>query len=345
MTAALELARRDLPFRIIEARPERKPLSKALGVNPRTLDLLEPSDLTELLLRDGRPIAHVEAFFEETPLFQAHFDILRHRFPYIIALPQHNVEAHLEKRLGEFGITVERGTKLVELTMADRVACCRLDASGSRETVYAERVLGADGARSLVRESAGIDFPGPAMHPNWSLADVVLDPVGPRDTVRVRWDKRGVLVRLPFGSDQTRLFANHPDLFDHLPDGLRIAEVGWQSEFHIRHCVADTFRKGPVFLAGDAAHIHSPLGARGMNLGIEDACAFARDLAENNLETYGARRRAHDQRVVRRVHRFTNMAASTSPAAGFFRRNVLPKLLRIEGARRFALKTMSGLSP
>lgn len=345
LTAGIELARRGILFRIIEKRTERPPLSKALGVNPRTLELLEASGVTPRLLAAGHRMEALHAFASDRQLFQIELNELAHRYPFMLILPQVETEKILENRLQEFGVAVETGTRLESLTIQGDDAVCELTHDSHHEQVRAHHVLGTDGAHSTVRTQCGIGFTGTAMDPEWSLADIHLGEPWPQMVGNVRWSRDRLLVILPIDKEIVRLFSDRKDFLNHLPTGIAIDEIQWQSSFRIEHRIADTLKKGPVCLAGDAAHIHSPLGARGMNLGIEDACAFANSYISNTLDQYAESRRAKDAKVVARVERFTRMAANHSPAFRALRKTLGPVFISLSPIRHFIMKTVTGLSP
>ena len=139
------------------------------------------------------------------------------------------------------------------------------------------------------------------------------------------------------------MLGNVPDLLSHLEAASPAGAPIWESSFRVAHRVARRFQDGQAFLAGDAAHVHSPVGARGMNLGIEDVWVLSRLVASGAIGRYDAMRRDVDSRVVARVERLSRAARGESPSSRFARRFVLPRALRFAGLRRRMLALATGL--
>ena len=147
---------------------------------------------------------------------------------------------------------------------------------GREEEFEASYLIGSDGAHSTVRKQLGVDFPGHRMRGDWSLADVAMDSPLQSGAANVVFGDDGMLFAIEFRPGVYRIASDRPNVIGRLPEGSVIHEVLWESDFAVSHRLAERYTVGRVFLAGDAAHLHSPLGARGMNLGIEDAAAFVR---------------------------------------------------------------------
>jgi hypothetical protein len=188
----------------------------------------------------------------------------------------------------------------------------------------------------------GLDFSGRSYEDSWSLADLRMDcPFGYGEAHLIMRKDGKVLFLMSMPDNRTRAISNFGNVLDLLPDGSVVHEILWQTTFRIGLRQVRSYRKGNVFLAGDAAHIHSPAGGRGMNLGIEDATIFARRLVNNELETYSAERHAVGRQVVRESDMQFRMAAIGNPvfraARNFMIRNVLgSELVQREFRRRMA---------
>ncbi|MGI9382647.1 MAG: FAD-dependent oxidoreductase, partial [Methyloligellaceae bacterium] len=168
-------------------------------------------------------------------------------------------------------------------------------------------------------------------------------PVGPNEANVFRLDDR-IFGAIPMGGDRYRLIANQPDVFELLPADFEVGEVFWQSSFNISHRQVETYQKGNVFLAGDAAHVHSPAGGRGMNLGIEDAATLAWLIDEGRTGEYTKRRWPVGRGVLRQTHAQTRLLTSKSPFVRFFRSSILPLLLSSRWVRARQLPEMAGLA-
>jgi 2-polyprenyl-6-methoxyphenol hydroxylase-like FAD-dependent oxidoreductase len=307
LTAALELARRGIDVRIIERSAEPASQSRAIGINPRTLDILEASGATEQILAEGLRINRARLVSRGRTLGVIDFNRLKHRFPFMTALPQRRTQAILEECLAVHGVRVERGAKFERFVRRGGRLACQVSGGGA-SAIDVDRLLGCDGAHSDVRAAAGIAFDGRAYDHNWTLADVEVDWPFPPDEAVFMFGERGTLFAIPLVRGVYRLVRNGPEPQALVPAGARVARVIWASSFRISHRLAARFAANGVFLAGDAAHVHSPAGARGMNGGIEDAATFAWLAAGDQLHRYETLRRPAARRVLRQVDRQTRQA-------------------------------------
>ncbi len=268
LAAALFLTRRGVPVRIIDAADQPAATSRALGVNPRTLKLLEDTGVTARILSEAQEMRTLLLHHNGKPLttFKPDWKALGADHPMVI-LPQARTEALLTGALAALGVAPERGKALTAVSQTPDLVTATL-ADG--ETVQTPLLFAADGAHSVVRHALKLDFPGDGWEEPWQLIDVDLDGLRPdQGWIDLRDD--GALIILPFSGKTFRLIGFGRPLLDSLPPEWTIGTIHWQSDFHISHRMAERMVVGRICLAGDAAHIHSPLGARGMNLGIEDA--------------------------------------------------------------------------
>jgi 2-polyprenyl-6-methoxyphenol hydroxylase-like FAD-dependent oxidoreductase len=244
------------------------------------------------------------------PPVTINFDRLTGRFPFMLALSQAASERLLEEALAERGVTVERGARLVEChNEAERIVATLATAHGE-EVCRPAWILAADGAHSMVRERLGIEFAGSNFGNKWDLADVALEMPLPEDRAHAFFLPGGefqFMIRVIDPQLESnvhgplwRIIGNRADLLNRLVTGRVIGAPVWKSRFEISHRIVRTMSTGGVYFAGDAAHLHSPIGARGMNLGIEDAWVFAQLVRRGQLARYGNLRYAVDRRVVER---------------------------------------------
>jgi len=321
LAAALFLAERGIPVRILEKKLEPSPYSKAFGVNPRTLELLEDAGVTEQLLAQGWRMSALNLWQNNRRLLRLDFSRVNHRFPFMLIHSQAKSEALLAEAVAKRGVHVERGVKLEQVEVHQGQATAILQNGGERsETFTSSYVLGADGAHSTVREQLGIGFPGSAFEEAWRLYDVALDvPLAHNEAHAFLYDD-GAMFMVRLEDDIWRVLGNIPNLFNHLPQGTRVGNIAWESDFDISHRMAEHFQNGCACLAGDAAHIHSGLGARGMNLGIEDAYVFAALVAQGRLENYERLRRPVVKSVMHTVERMTEIPRGRSLLAKVVRK-------------------------
>jgi 2-polyprenyl-6-methoxyphenol hydroxylase-like FAD-dependent oxidoreductase len=346
LAAALFLARRGVVVRVVDPLDRPITTSKALGVNPRTLDLLQDTGVADAILAEGQPMRGLRLNRHGRPLASVTLDwpALGATHPMTI-LPQARTEALLAAALADLGVGVERGLAVTGLDQGpDAVAVGLSD--GSVATVPV--LFAADGAHSPVRRALGLDFPGDAWEEPWRLMDVDLDGP-PHDQGWIDLRARGPFVCLPFSGATFRLIGPGPPLLEDLPDGWRAGTIRWSSDFRISHRMVERMNVGRVCLAGDAAHIHSPIGARGMNLGIEDAYVFAACAADalagdvGRLADYGRLRHPIDAAVVRNVGALTGAVRDVSLAADLMRCLALPVVTRLPFLVNGVLKVGMGL--
>jgi 2-polyprenyl-6-methoxyphenol hydroxylase-like FAD-dependent oxidoreductase len=353
--AALFLARRGPAPRLVEMRGEPSRQSKALAVNPRTLEILEPTGVTSRMLELGSPIHWLHIHRRERIVAALSLAGIHPTYPFMLALSQATSERLLAEALQKAGGVVERGVKLVECRNVDGGVEAVLEpaAGGPAEVVRCPWMLAADGAHSTARETLGIEFGGSSFGQPWYLADVPLRTSLLADHAHVFLLEGGVfifMIRVVDGgaSEQTsapvwRVMGNRPDPISRLVQAEQAGPPIWTSGFHISHRIAATLAAGGVYLAGDAAHLHSPVGARGMNLGLEDAWVFAELVRVGRLGDYNGLRRPVDQRVVSQVEFLSRIVSAVSPLDRVVRSFVLPTAIRNPMLRSAMMTTITGL--
>ena len=349
LAAALFLAERGVTCRIVDPAPEPSKTSKALAVNPRTLELLEPTGVTARMLAEGRPLRRAFATEAWKPLAEVDITDVHPRFP-MLGLSQARSEALLAEALAERGITPRRGGGLGGLTQADdRVEVELRSGDTLVERTTAPLVLGADGAHSVTRHALGLELEGSTLPEPWPLYDLELETDMAPDAAHIAFYPDGLVFMLALEDGQWRAMGNTPDVLDRLPPGSVPGRIVWESRFRISHRMTPSMREGRVCLAGDAAHLHSPIGARGMNLGIEDAYVFAACAADalkgdvGRLADYGRLRHRVDHQVVRRVELITRLVRARSPALQMLRHFGLPLAVKATALTKRFKQTATGL--
>jgi len=344
LTAAVELARRGFKPRIIDKGEGPVIESRALGVNARTLEILEPSGAAKLMIERGLKIERLNFWDLPKLIFSIPMEKLQNRYNFMLALPQDDTERVLMEVLGGLGTKIEWKTELVELQPTSKGARAKIEKKSKTSTSEAHIVIGADGAHSTVRHALGIGFRGSSYDHDFGLADAILSGPTSEHEVNVFRVSTGIFGMIPAGQGRFRMVADQPDVLGAMPDRFHIEEIVWQSRFRISHRQVDTYQKGGVFLAGDAAHIHSPIGGRGMNLGIEDAATLAWLIDVERTDEYTERRLRIGAQVLRQTDLQTKFMTSRNPFVTFFRRQVVPILMKSDFVLKRQLPEMAGLA-
>jgi len=361
LTLAASLVKQDVATTVVDRQAAGANTSRAAAVNARTLEVLDDLDVARRLVKEGIHAPRFTIRDGRRTLIPVDFSVLPTDYPYSLMVPQATTERLLLERLAELGGTVLRPKTLASLIQdADGVTATFDDG----ELIRARYVVGADGMHSIVREQAGIGFEGGAYQESFTLADVRLRGEAPPDEVILFWAKAGLTVVAPLPGDIYRIVAPVADapeepsaafvqqLLDERGLGagrMVVTDVVWGSRFRIHHRVADTYRAGRLLLAGDAAHVHSPAGGQGMNLGIQDGVALAGALAavlagasDSVLDEYNATRRPIAHQVVEMTDRLTRLA--TLPRAARPIRNAAIGLIgRVPSVQRALAMRLSGL--
>ncbi|HEX2020221.1 MAG TPA: NAD(P)/FAD-dependent oxidoreductase [Aurantimonas sp.] len=314
LAAAVELTRRGLAVRIVDAGEGPTPTeqSRALGILPTTLAVLAESGVSARLLAEGARIGGADVARDGRRLFSIEFAAARTPTPFVLSLPQGRTERIMIDWLEARSVRVEWTLALEDIVDTHRPRA--LLSNG--ESVATRAVIGCDGIHSRVRETVGIPWRGEGYPGRFSLADVRFS--APIDTTRATVNIRsgiGAAALLPFGPHAGRFIGigGEPEA---LYDGVEgIEAVTWASSFSVSFRRAERMAKGRVFLAGDAAHVHSPVGGRGMNLGIWDAATLAFLLSEGRETEYETQRLPVVDQVLKATRQMTDTVSNRSGTA------------------------------
>ncbi|WP_431933702.1 FAD-dependent monooxygenase [Micromonospora sp. RP3T] len=359
LAVAVTLAGRGVTTTVVDRLAAPPVTSRAAVVHAGTLEVLDRIGVADPLAARGLRSARFSVRDRDRLLLTVPFDRLPSRYPYALLISQAETEAVLADRLTALGGRVLRPYELTGLDLDGDGATARFADGGA---VRARWVVGADGMHSRVRELAGIGFGGPAdPGESFLLGDVRVDSALPRDQVSLFLSRGGPLVWAPLPDGTVRLVATvdaapREPRAHHLqalldergpvrrPD--RVTEVVWASRFRIHHRIASRYRSGPVLLAGDAAHVHSPAGGQGMNLGLRDAVALGEALAvgPEALDRYAADRRPRAEEVLGFAAGLTRLAAAP-PALRPLRDLLLRTASALPPARRRLAVRLAGFEP
>ncbi|NEU13497.1 monooxygenase [Methylobacterium sp. BTF04] len=372
LTMAAELARYGVGIRIIDRAAQRTDKSKALVLWSRTLELLDRSGCSGAFVAAGHRVEAANLIAGDRRVGHVSLAAIDSPYPYALMLPQSETERLLEAHLASLGIRVEREVELAGFTdNGEGVTANLTRADESAETLTVDWLIGCDGAHSTVRHTLGLPFGGETLRSDWILADVhVTGMKTPFDELVIYFHEDGVLVLFPITPGRYRIIADvgrseglapaDPTLdavqriVDRRgPDGLHLSDPIWLSAFRINERKVETYRAGRVFVAGDAAHVHSPAGGQGMNTGMQDAFNLAWKLAlicrgtvagDRLLDSYGVERSTVGAQVLTAASRMTALAVIKNPAAQAVRNWIGGLLFGLSPVRRTMANTLSEIS-
>lgn len=374
LAAAMSLARARIPVRLIDRSPEPARHSRAIGVQARTLELFEQHRCVEPFLELGHR-AHVANLYSNGQRrARLDFDPLLTRYPYLIFIDQTVTERILTQHLATLGVEIERGVELVDFTQGSAGVSADLrHADGRQEALRCAYVVAADGAHSTVRHRLDMQFEGETMAQSFLLADLALTTPWPEDEFHIFASGEGLAALFPLGRGRFRLIADHKAMLPAAPEGtlpvptldecraivrqrvhhpVSIADMTWASYFNINSRMVRQLRAQRIFFAGDAAHVHSPAGAQGMNTGIQEALNLGWKLArvhaggapERLLDTYHAERYPIERLVLQQTSFMTQLVEADHGPLKLLRERVMPALVSLGPLRDAARQAVSELS-
>jgi 2-polyprenyl-6-methoxyphenol hydroxylase-like FAD-dependent oxidoreductase len=371
LTMAAELVRYGVSVRIVDKAAHRTDKSKAVVLWSRTLELLDRAGCTDGLVAAGNKVDAANIVVGKTVIGHINISGVDSPYPFALMLPQSDTERQLGEHLGRLGVTVQRQTELARFSQGDSgVTAVLSHVEGTEEVVEADWLIGCDGAHSAVRHGLGLSFLGDTLQTDWVLADLHLGgyPL-PATEMVTYWHEDGVLLIIPMSATRFRIIADiglsgegapvNPTL-DQIqsildargPGGMRAGDPIWLSAFRINERKVADYRSGRVFVAGDAAHVHSPAGGQGMNTGMQDAFNLAWKLAlvcrgsaaETLLDSYSAERSAIGEDVLKAAGRLTMIATMRNHTAQAVRNLFGRLLLGLAPVRKAMVDSMAEVS-
>ena len=361
LTAACELARYGVKFRIIDKLEKASDKSKALIVHARILEMLRIMGCVDKFIQHGVELHGINIHDNGKRIVQIGLSHVDSDYLYSLSIPQYDTELLLyEQMKSSCGADIERQTELVSLEQdADCVTATLRKADGSEEKVRAKYLIASDGAHSTSRKSLNLPYKGGEYSEGFMLADVNVDWKG-HDTVgylQAFSSANGTAAFFPMPSGQWRAVAVIPgaeadkldgttptmqEVQDRIgticPWGVEFSNSKWLANFKVRYRQVEQYRSGRVFLAGDAAHIHSPIGGQGMNTGMQDAFNLAWKVAlackgmasEDLLNSYHEERHAVATQLLKMVDLMTRVNLLRAPVARHMRNNLAPLIISQE---------------
>jgi 2-polyprenyl-6-methoxyphenol hydroxylase-like FAD-dependent oxidoreductase len=377
LALALELQRFGIRFRIVEKNAERSTTSKALGLQPRLSEVFAILGIAgKFFARGFDGVRAVNLHTSAQKLLSIGMQFAHNQAgrdacqPRLIIIPQSVTEEILETSLAERSRVVERRRELIGFSQtADCVNSMVRHEDCAEEPIRSQFLVSCEGAHSVIRKQAGLTFDGATLPLRFLLADVTIDWDLPDNEVQAWFHRDGSFAALPFGAQKWRLIAECADdpndaarevTLELLQDlvvertgkkNVRIRDPLWLSDFRINARMVDRFRDRRVFVAGDAAHIHSPAGGQGIATGIQDAtnlawklAAFLREGAPDSLlDTYDEERRPIAREVLQRTSAVSSVIFAMNPVARFVREQLLFPILRTPFVQRRLFAKLSQL--
>ncbi len=376
LTLACQLRRLGVAVRIVDQNAAPSTTSKAIGLQYRVSEVLSWMGVADRFFAEGETSAAVHVYTTGgRRLLTLRLDGMEHKagrqafVPRAIILPQPQTEAILEGFLRDLGGHVERRKTFVAFEQdPERVISRVAAADGTEQTIASRYLVSCEGAHSQGRKQAGIGFAGKAYPHDFVMADVDLDWERSRDDAHAWFHSDGMLAAMALPAGKWRLFIDVGATGEALPevtldlvqrllarrtgdDAVRASNPTWLSRFKISSRVVDRFRQGRVFLAGDAAHLHSPSGGQGITTGMQDAYNLAWKLAmvlrsgapSALLDTYEDERLPIARQVIRTTDRVTVVEFSGGALGRVFRDRVALPLLATPTVQRWLVTKLSQL--
>jgi 2-polyprenyl-6-methoxyphenol hydroxylase-like FAD-dependent oxidoreductase len=375
LALACQLIRHNIDFVIVDKKETTTPHSKAIGVHARTLEIYEQINLAEALIALGAKAEKARLVVGGKVRGEVDFSEFgkgMSAYPYVLLVEQGKHEKLLYDFIKEHSREVRWQTELETFAQTESGVTANIkNAAGETETIEAKFLVGCDGAKSPVRHILGLTFEGSTFERVFYVADVQIDWDYVNDALMVFLMKNNLLAFFPMvGEKQWRIVGTFPEeftkdegevLYDEIEEQIKkdseveidITKVNWFSTYkvHTRH--VNKFSKGRCFLAGDAAHIHTPAGAQGMNTGIQDGYNLAWKLAFvlkgeaslEILETYNQERLENAVNLLKTTDRFFNLVASPEPILSYLRIHVFPYVagtaFSIDAVKKFVFPRIS----
>lgn len=362
---ANECARRKLRWRIIETHSGQSEHSKALAIFPRTLEIFDMAGLVPAFLEAANRVNSVAVMSHDHALARIRFEPEQTPYPFVAMVPQNVTESLLAEALKQRGGTIEYNTSFVSLEQSPDGVSVTVERSGGAEIIQTAFVVGCDGAHSGVRKSLGIALEGGDYDMPFMLADIETNDGLPANEMQLCPSTQGPVAIFPMSATRRRIVATIESadgdapslemaqrvLAERAPKEIEARGLNWSSYFRIHHRHAARLRSDRVFLAGDAAHIHSPFGGQGMNTGLHDAWNLVWKLemslrgegSEKLLDSYSEERLPVIVDVIETTDRLTKVMGTPNKLAQFLRDSLIPAVSHFSAFQHAFVNRLSGL--
>jgi 2-polyprenyl-6-methoxyphenol hydroxylase-like FAD-dependent oxidoreductase len=366
MTAAIELKRMGMDVRIIDKSNHLAQHSQALVVQARTLEQFQRYGLADAAIAHGRKLREAKFYSEGKLIVDFKLNGVPSPYPFALFIPQSETEALLNSHMESLGMKTEREVELISLTQQPDLRATLRRADGQTEEVSPRWVIGCDGAHSVVREKTGTVFEGASVGISFFLADAEITGADvPQDELSLHLSHGNVVFMARLTDRIARLIVALQDppkidgdreltvedlqgMVDRVGVRIHIHSAEWMTPFHVTDRQAKHYRIGNVFLAGDASHIHSPVGGQGMNTGIQDVAnlawklaAVARGADDSLLNSYEEERGEVGKALLRFTQRGLKLATVSNPLLESLRDNFAPIITKLPSIQQNAVEFVS----
>ena len=355
---ACQLSRFGINFRIIDKERERTQESRAIGIQAKSMEIFQNLNIVDQFIKKAKTPKEASIYFNNKVVFRLCFqkmDIKGTPYSKVFLLPQSETEKIFSTYLEKLNIPIERETELESFiqTREGIEAQIKNYSKNTIEKIKSRFIVGCDGAKSKVREIMNVPFEGGSYQQEFILADVAVHWKYPKDIFALFNNKKGLFVHIPLNENYSRLIICKIDSFQYDNDAsptneyienfarnemgldIKLEKPFWSSHFHLHHRAVKQYFNGFAFLAGDAAHIHSPVAGQGMNTGLQDASNLAWKLAlvlkykssSKLLDTYQIERIKVGKKLLATTDRIFGFLTSKNIIILFFKQYFFPILL------------------
>lgn len=371
MMAALELSRFGIPVRIVEKRFQPATTSRAIGVQARTLELLEQRGISAPLVERGNHAVAACAYGGGKRLFRLEFSHIDSKYNYLLFVSQAETEGVLREALDKAGVKIEWGVTMTAFAEFEHSATLNAvieRQNGTVEQVKCSYLISTEGAHSTARETLDLPFEGKSLDEQYALGDFYVDGKLDESDFHVFSSEYGFLGLFPMGRQRFRLIASNPiskpskdtepsieelqRLYDQRsPIPVKFRDMSWSSWFHINSRMIHRMNVQRVFIGGDSAHIHSPAGAQGMNTGLQDMINLGWKMAmvlkgqakPELLETYTTERVPVIENVLSKTEGLTSAIGKESVVFRSIFNHVAPWIVSTDLIQQNSTERMSQL--
>lgn len=374
LSLACQLIRLGVDFVIIDSKESITPFSKAIGVQARTLEIYEQIGLAEPLIEQGTKAQKAQLWEGGEVRGEIKLADLGKGlspYPFLLLVEQNKHEHLLNDFLAKHDKEVLWRTELIDFLQDENGVTTHLNRDGTTKSITSKFLIGCDGAKSVVRHQLGLEFEGSTFERLFYVADVEIKGQLDHDAVHICLAQNTITAFFPIkGNNRFRIVGTFPEghskdegeviyeeieqqIIEDTKINLDITKVNWFSTYKVHSRHVDRFSEGRCFVAGDAAHIHTPAGAQGMNTGIQDAYNLAWKLAlvlkgktgNQLLETYNQERLENARHLLQTTDRVFDFGANPDPALAYFRTHIFPHIagfvLGFDAVKQFAFPFIS----